>query len=276
MTLVWGSTFVVVKVAVESVDPLAFVAARFGVGALALGLVYWRRLLKATSSLWLAGGLLGAALFVALTAQTYGLRETTPARAGFITGLSVLLVPLLAAGLTRRSPGRAPLAGVALALVGMALLAAPLTTEEWSSGSWRGDALVLVCSIAVALHIVGVGHFAGRHDAAAITVAQLAAVALLAASLGVLSGTRAPLDAASWPAIAYMGLIATAVVFLVQNWAQIHTPPTHAALIFALEPVFAALFSWLSYGEAITVRVVAGGLLIVGGIVVAEIGGGRD
>jgi drug/metabolite transporter (DMT)-like permease len=275
VTVIWGSTFVVVKVAVETVDPLAFVASRFGVGALALALLFHRRLRRATPGLWRAGAALGAALFAGFAFQTFGLRESTPARAGFITGLSVVLVPLLVAAVLRRRPGRSTLAGVGLCFVGMALLSAPLSAEEWAVGSWRGDALVLMCAFAFALHIVGVGHYAGRHDAAAITVAQLAVVAALAGLLGVLAGASPPAETASWPAIAYMGLIATAVVFLLQNWAQIHTSPTHTALIFALEPLFAALFSWLFYGEALTPRMAGGGLLIVAGIVVAEVAGRR-
>ena len=275
MTVIWGSTFVVVKVAVESVDPLAFVASRFGVGALALALVYWRRLIGAPAGLWRAAALLGAALFAGFAFQTFGLRESTPARAGFITGLSVVLVPLLVAVLTRRRPGPTTLTGVALCFLGMAVLSAPLSAEEWAGGSWRGDALVLACALAFALHIVGVGHFARKHDVAAITVAQLAVVALLAGVVGALAGASPLLDPPTWPAIAYMGLVATAVVFLIQSWAQVHTSPTHTALIFALEPVFAALFSWLFYGEALTARMAAGGLLIVAGIVVAEVGGRR-
>jgi drug/metabolite transporter (DMT)-like permease len=201
------------------------------------------------------------------------LRESTPARAAFITGLNVVLVPLFAAALTARRPGRAALVGVAVSFAGMALLSAPLTADEWSGGSWRGDALVLGCALAFALHIVGVGHFAGRHDLAAITSVQLVAAAALAALVGGATGARPPADPASWPAIGYLGLAATALVFLLQNWAQIHTSPTHTALIFALEPVFAALFSWLFYGEALTERAAAGGLLIVAGMVVSELGG---
>jgi drug/metabolite transporter (DMT)-like permease len=273
VALIWGTTFVVVKVAVETVDPLAFVAARFAVGSLAVAALSWPRLRRASAAAWRAGALLGVALFAGFASQTIGLRESTPARAAFITGLNVVLVPLFAAALTGRRPGRAAWLGVAFSFAGMALLSAPLTAEGWSAGNWRGDALVLACAVAFALHIVGVGHVAGRHDAAAITAVQLVAVAALALLASGLGGARPPLEASSWPAIAYMGLVATGLVFLLQNWAQIHTSPTHTALIFALEPVFAAFFSRLFYGEALTGRVAAGGLLIVAGMVVSELAG---
>jgi drug/metabolite transporter (DMT)-like permease len=154
----------------------------------------------------------------------------------------------------------------------MALLSAPSTAEEWSRGSWRGDALVLGCAVAFALHIVGLGHVAGRYHPAALTTVQLTAVALLAAVVGGATGAQPHDLAAGWAAVAYMGLVATALVFLLQSWAQRHTSPTHTALIFALEPVFAALFSWLAYGEALSGRMAAGGLLIVAGIAVSELG----
>jgi drug/metabolite transporter (DMT)-like permease len=152
----------------------------------------------------------------------------------------------------------------------MALLSAPLSAAEWAGGSWRGDVLVLACALAFALHIVGVGHYAGRHDAAAITTVQVATVALLAGLAAWLAGAAAP-PPGVWLPIAYMGVVATALVFGLQNWAQIHTTSTHAALIFALEPVFAALFSALFYGEALTGRAAAGGALILAGMLIAEL-----
>ena len=267
VTLVWGTTFVVVKVAVETADPLTFVALRFGIGALALGLLYPRRTAAAGAATYRAGAVLGLALFAGYLLQTFGLRLTTPARAGFITGLSVVLVPLIAAVLLRERPTRVAWAGVGLSTVGMAVLTAPLGVDD---GSLLGDALVLACALAFALHIVGVGVFAGRHDAAAIAALQVAAVGVLAGIAALVGGSPAP-PAAAWPALLYMGVVATALVFLLQNWAQIHTPPIHTALIFALEPVFAALFSALLYGEALTWRAALGGALIVAGMLAAEL-----
>jgi drug/metabolite transporter (DMT)-like permease len=270
VTLVWGTTFVVVKLAVESTDPILFVGLRFGVGALALAALYPRRLARAGRATYVAGALLGLALLVGFDFQTVGLRATTPARAGFITGLSVVLVPLIDAAVFGRRLSRGALLGVLLSALGLAVLSAPLTADELAGGDWRGDLLVLGCAVAFALHIVGVGHYAGRHDAAAITIVQVATVAALAGLVAWLAGAPAP-PAAVWTSIAYMGVVATALVFGLQNWAQIHTTSTHTALIFALEPVFAALFSALLYGEALTARAAVGGLLILAGMIVAEL-----
>ncbi len=245
VTVVWGTTFVVVKLAVETVDPLLFVALRFLAAAAVLGTLYWRRLACAPGATWVAGGWLGLALLAGFALQTLGLRETTPARAAFITGLSIVM--------------SAPLAADAAA------------SGYPASASWRGDALVLGCALAFALHIVGVGHFAGRHDPRAITAVQVAVVALLAGVWAGASGAPLPTAWPVWGAVAYMGAVATALVFLLQNWAQIHTSSTHAALIFALEPAFAALFSFLLRGEQLTARSLAGGALILAGMVLAEL-----
>jgi drug/metabolite transporter (DMT)-like permease len=270
VTLIWGTTFVVVKLAVESTDPILFVGLRFAIGALALAALYPSRLARAGRATYLARALLGRALLAGFILQTLGLRVTTPARAGFITGLSVVLVPLIdAAGFGRKLP-RGAVAGVLLSAVGMAVLSAPLTAGELAGGDWRGDLLVLGCALAFALHIVGVGHYAGRHDAAAIAIGQVATVAALAGLAAWLAGAALP-PAGVWVSIGYMGVVATALVFGLQNWAQIHTTSTHTALIFALEPVFAALFSALLYGEALTARAALGGALILAGMLVAEL-----
>src|SRR5262249_9472136 len=162
---------------------------------------------------------------------------------------------LLDAALLRKTPGSRAALGALVSTIGLIVLSAPLDASDWSQGSWRGDLLVLGCAVAFALHIVGVGHYAGRHDAGAITTIQVAAVGLLA-GLGALAlGAGLPSAGSVWLAVAYMGPVATALVFFVQNWAQAHTSSTHTALIFTLEPVFAALFSFLFNGEQLGARV---------------------
>ena len=274
VTVVWGTTFVVVKLAVEAVDPLLFVALRFGLAGLVLAALRWSALRRAPRATWVAGLWLGLLLLAGYGFQTFGLRETTPARGGFITGLSVALVPLLDAALLRRRLGRGPTIGVLLSTLGLLALSAPLDAADWSRGSWRGDLLVLGCAFAFAMHIVGVGHYAGRHDPGAITTVQVGVVGLLA-GLGALAlGAAGPTDGGVWLAVAYMGPVATALVFFIQNWAQTHTTATHTALIFTLEPVFAALFSFALYGEQLGPRALAGGALILAGVLAAELGPG--
>jgi drug/metabolite transporter (DMT)-like permease len=271
VTLIWGTTFVVVKVAVETVDPAAFVAARFGLGAASLALLYPRRLGTISAGTLRAGALLGTALLVGYLLQTVGLRLTSPARAGFITGLSVVLVPAIDGLLARAWPSRQMAIGVTLSMAGMATLSAPLSAADLAAGDWRGDLLVFGCAVAFAMHVVWLGRLAGQHDVVPLTIVQIGTVGMLATAVALVTGAALPLRLDTAQSIAYMAVVATALVFLLQTWAQRHTSPTRTALIFALEPVFAALFAIQVYGESLTPRAAGGGTLIVAGMVVAEL-----
>ncbi|TAK25927.1 MAG: DMT family transporter [Chloroflexota bacterium] len=273
ITLIWGTTFVVVKVTTERVDPMVFIAARFALGAIALLVLFGGRALAAGPPLWWRGTILGLLLGVGFVFQTYGLRETSPARAAFITGLNVVIVPLMSAALLRMAPPRRLIIAIALSAAGTVVLSAPLSPDEWSSGSTRGDLLVLVCAIFFAAHIVGISRFATRVESGPSTAVQLTVVAVVAGAWVLGSGASLPTERDLWWPIGYMGVAATAFVFLVQNWAQRHTTATRAALIFTLEPVFAALYSAVVYGEELTPRVLIGGGTILAGILVSEIGG---
>jgi len=275
---VWGGTFVMVKEAVQVFPVFAFLAVRFALATLTLiPLRAWleRRFPGLQSPVHgesrsgvKAGVLLGLALMAGYGFQTVGLRYTTPAKAGFITGLSVVLVPAMAALYTRRLPPPAVVWGVLLATGGLALLSlnADLRPEY-------GDVLVFFCALSFAGHILLTGRLAQRHAPLALTQGQLATTAVLSS---VISG----LGEWPWPSLTgevlaaalFTGLFASAVAFGVQTVAQRFTSPAHTALIFSSEPVFAALFSVLLGAEPLTPRLLVGGTLIVLGMVVAEMG----
>ncbi len=274
VTLVWGSTFVVVKNAIDAVEPLSFIALRFLLAFALLLAVFARPIVRARWPDWRAGLFLGSFLLVGFTLQTLGLLWTTPARAGFITGLCVVIVPMMQAVLTRQRPSRPVALGIGLATVGMAVLSAPISIEEFGSGYWFGDLLVAGCAIAFAAHIVGVGHLGPGHHPGVSTSLQLAVAAIGATILAFTFGAgtaSTTLDTSAWNAVGYVGLVATAPTFLIQNWAQRRTTATHTALIFALEPVFAALFSAQFHGEILSPRIFVGGALILIGILCAEV-----
>ncbi|MBI3967318.1 MAG: DMT family transporter [Chloroflexi bacterium] len=265
VTIVWGTTFVVVKDAVADVGPLTLIALRFSIGLAALALLYPRSV-GAALSRWPAGLALGLSLGSGFALQTAGLQVTTAAKAGFITGLNVVLVPFLALWLLRQRPGPNAVAGVALATVGLGLvsLRGDLTVEI-------GDLLVLGCAFAFALHIVLTSQFTHSRPVATLLAQQLAVVAGLT-SVGALALERPgvpPLPIIL--AAAYLGAIATALVFAIQTWAQRFTTPTHTGLIYALEPVFAAFFAWLWHGELLTGRALFGCILILAGVCLAEL-----
>ncbi len=271
VTLIWGSTFVVVQNALDAVNPLTFVAWRFILAALVLGGLFHRRMRKLTrADLW-AGGWLGAFLAGGYIFQTIGLQTTTASKAAFITGLSVVMVPVLATFWLRKPPGRAPIVGIVLATVGLAVL-----TLNRDLSIQSGDLWVLACALMFALHIVGVSHFSPYHDTIRLTVVQIGAVAVLGtASAFAFERPTLALSAPAWVAIAFTGVAATALVFSLQVHVQRFTTPTHTALLFSLEPVFAAFFGWWLAGETLGPREWVGCGLILGGMLVAELGSGQ-
>lgn len=275
---IWGATFVMVQDAVRGFPVFAFLALRFSLASLALLPLLLlsrparpaptsRPPLPARLAALLPGVLIGAALFAGYAFQTLGLRETTPAKAGFITGMSVVLVPLGQAIFLRRPPRRASLIGVTLAAVGLALLS--LQADLSLS---RGDLLVLACAVAFAGHILLMGRYAPGWPPLRLAFVQIVTVALLSAATALWAEQPIGQPTGSvWFAAAFTGLLATALAFFIQSRAQQATSPTHTALIFASEPVFAGLFSFLLIGELFGPRQLAGSALIVAGMVVSEI-----
>lgn len=267
--LVWGATFTVIKTALDDVSPVLFLALRFGVATLALWLlIRWRGPLRLQLSSLGAGALLGLALFGGYVFQTIGLRFTTPSRSAFLTGLFIVMVPLLAAVAVRRRPSRSEAAGVLLAFLGMALLSGPLGESQTA----RGDMLTIVCAVCYAVHILLLGHFARIHDSRALALLQVGVTFLL--SLGTcfwVEPVRFVPSWRLWMAVVFTGLLATALAFLVQTWAQRVTSPTRTALIFSLEPVFAWGTAFVVLGEQLGGWSAVGALLILTGVVAVEL-----
>jgi drug/metabolite transporter (DMT)-like permease/membrane-associated phospholipid phosphatase len=267
VTLIWGSTFVMVKDATASYPIFPFLTLRFGLAALALLLIGWRRLPSLGWKGVGAGVLIGLFLFSGYALQTFGLRYTSASKAGFITGLSVVIVPVLSTLLLRRRPTPGAFIGVCLATVGLALL-----TLDHDRSIAIGDLLVLGCALSFALHIVAVSAFAPRMDPLALTIIQVATVTLASGTITLFTDRPWPQPGPSaWLAAGFTGVLATAVAFFAQTAMQRFTTPTHTALIFAGEPVFAALFGVLLAGDVITARGLAGGILIITGTVVSEL-----
>jgi drug/metabolite transporter (DMT)-like permease len=268
-TVVWGSTFVLVKEALASVSTVLFLALRFSLAALALAVLFRRswshpRGLRRS----IVGGIVaGAFLFAGYLFQTVGLRFTTAPKSAFLTGMTTVMVPLLALCVYRTRPRLLEIVGVLTAMVGMGLMTLP--AGSWSIG--RGDLITSLCAIAFAAHILTLGHFSGEASLEVLSVAQIATAAVL--SLALFWWVETPY--LHWrPALVYAilvtGLLATALAFTIQAWAQRHTTSTRTALIFTLEPVFAWITSFVLMGESLSERGAAGALLILGGVVMVE------
>ena len=268
--VIWGATFVLVKGALGHISPAFFLAIRFSVATVAL-LVLFRKVWQGPVQ-WqsLAGGALtGIFLYCGFLLQTLGLRLTTPSRSAFITGLSTVLVPFLAAVVYRVRPQVSEVVGVLVATAGMGLMT--LEGSSFGGSMSRGDWLTFACAIAFAAHIVTLGHFSEQMSFELLSVLQVGSAALVA----LLSFQWVEAPQARWQpvviwAIIITGLFATALAFTVQAWAQHYTTSTRTALIYALEPVFAWITSYCITGESLSGRAAAGAAMILSGVVLVE------
>lgn len=275
-TVIWGATFVVIKDALADISVFLYIAVRFSLAAIVMAFVFWtslRRLNRRT--LW-AGVQIGFFMFGGYAFQIAGLRLTTPAKAAFITGLSVVLVPIFLAAFGRRRITAWIWAGAVVALAGLYFLTVP---SEGFGALNRGDPIVLGCAVMFALHIIFIGRYAGEHSVGSLAFLQVATTAVLSAMLLPI------VAAAGWEkprmvmsdtvifAILVTSIGATVIAFSFQTWAQQHTSPSHVAILISLEPVFAALTSWLLVREHFGMRTLAGAAFIFAAILLAELKG---
>jgi drug/metabolite transporter (DMT)-like permease len=269
-TIVWGATFVLVKQALHDVSPVLFLALRFTLAAVALLVLFrgsWRHPRNIRWSLT-GGALAGVFLFSGYAFQTIGLQYTTAPKSAFLTGLTAVMTPLLAAVVYRTRPRGAEIGGVLLATCGMALMTLPGATLAMN----RGDLLTVCCAVCYSAHILVLSRYSAKASFELVSIAQVGVAALLAWSL--FHGMETPhirWTAGVWVAIAITGLFATALAFTFQAWAQRYTTSTRTALIFMLEPVFAWITSYLLMGETLSARDAAGAGLILGGVLVVEL-----
>ncbi|MFZ0821340.1 MAG: DMT family transporter [Candidatus Acidiferrales bacterium] len=275
-TLVWGATFVLVKGALRDASVFAFIATRFVISTALMAAIFWRPLQKTTRAEIRAGASLGLLMFSGYVFQTVGLLSTTPSKAAFITGSSVVMVPILHGIFWKSRIGPWVWAGAASAFAGLYLLTVP---KSGLTGLNHGDLIVGGCAVAFALHILFVGHFSPKYSVGALSFHQVAAtmalslVALPIVTLTHLEPFRFRLTPELLLALVVTAAFATAFAFSVQVWAQKHTSPSHTAILFSLEPVFAGLTSFLFFGERLSTRALIGAALILAGIVLAEMKG---
>ena len=275
-TLIWGASFVIVKGALAEASVFAFLLLRFAVAALALAIVCFRDLATVKALTLRAGVTMGTCMFGGYAFQTAGIQLTTPSKAAFITGFSVVLVPIFLGLFGKQRVGLWIWGGTLAAVVGLYYLTIP---PSGFAALNRGDLLVLCGSVAFAWHIIAIGRFARVHSAAMLNFLQVVfTLLLIALSAAALRGHGGELLHVVWSpsliaAILATGVLATAVTFAVQLWAQQHTSPSHAAIVFTLEPVFAALTSVTFFHEHLDGRVLVGAGFILFGILLAEFKG---
>lgn len=269
VTAAWGSTFPAIKVGVAVVDPLVFYALRLTLALLGLALLFRRSLFTNLAGRWRQGIVLGLLLYVSYLAQAVGLQYTTASRSGFITSLSVILVPFLYVPLTRRNPGLWPSLGALVCVAGLFLLTRPDVGRLN-----RGDLITLACALIYAFYVVLLERFSrGRSPEPLIGIQGLtmAAAALVALPLAQRWPGRAELlHRDLWAGLAVTVPVAILTVVAITRF-QPRTTATRAAVIYSAEPLFAFLCAALWLNERLDPAGAVGAALIVGGILLAEV-----
>jgi drug/metabolite transporter (DMT)-like permease len=264
---VWGLTFVMVDDAIRELPVMAFLAYRFIPASLIVAVVFHRQLRALPRDGWRAAAVMGVFLTGGYIFQTLGMEATTASNAGFITGLFVVLTPVLGAIFLRQ---RIPV--IAWVAAGVAMSGLWLLSGASGEFNTRGDGLVLVCSFSLAAHILATASAVRRYDVGALLAIQLGVVGLITLAIGALAGDLEPPEGSTvWSALIVCSLVASALGFFVQTFAQQHAPPARTALILCAEPAFAGLFGWFLNDERLTATGWLGAALIMTAIVAVEL-----
>jgi drug/metabolite transporter (DMT)-like permease len=264
---VWGLTFTMVQDAVAVLPALAFLAYRFAAATLIVAPVFRRGPAALPREGWYAGLVMGIFLTAGYIFQTLGLEHTTPSDAGFITGLFVVLTPVLGALVLRQR-----ISGMAWAAAGASALGIYLLSGAGGHFTLRGDGLVFLAALSFAAHILATGRAAGRFDVGALLVVQLGVASVVCLGLAAATGQlQAPHGAKVWSALGVTAVFASALGFFVQTYAQQHAPPARTALILASEPAFAGLFGYLLADDRLSAVAWLGAGLIMAAILAVEL-----
>jgi drug/metabolite transporter (DMT)-like permease len=267
VTMIWGTTFLIIHIAMRHSGPLFFVGLRFTTAGLFTLLVFPAALRGTTQRELVAGALIGATLFLGYGLQTYGLKTIPSSTSAFITALYVPLVPLFQWLLLRRPPKIAGLLGIGCAFTGLMLLSGPGGSAVHLG---VGELATLGAAIAAAAEIVLISRYAGDVDLRRSTVIQLLVAGGLAFLAMPATGESVPSFSWVWLAAAVGLGVASALIQLTMNWAQASVPPMRATVIYAGEPVWGGIVGRLS-GDRLPALAIAGAALIVLGVLISEL-----
>ena len=264
MTAAWGSTFFMIKDVVTRIPVPDLLTVRFAIAALALAVVAGPRLKMSMITLR-RGVLLGLLYGIAQLLQTVGLAHTAASVSGFLTGLYVVLTPILSALILRTKISRTVWAAAVLATAGLGVL----SLQGFSIG--YGELLTVASAVVYALHIVALGRMSGPGTALQLSVVQMAVIAVVCGIAAAPGGIQLPASGVDWAIVIYLALIAGALTMLLQTWAQARVEASRAAVIMAMEPVWAAGFAVAFGGESVTWRMLVGGGAILAAMYLVEL-----
>lgn len=268
IVVIWGSTFAIIKGILDQILPFTFLAYRFFLATFVLYIIFWKRSKNINKIILKKGSLIGIFLFLGYAFQTVGLKYTTATKTGFITGLSVVLVPIISYFFIKEKIYRNSVIGVILAVTGLWFL-----NYNNSFNFNLGDFLVLLCAVSFALHIISVGLYTKKLDYVLLVIVQLATVFVLSLLMALFferPEIHLTYSSHVWWAIILTGVFATALAFYMQNRFQRYSTATKTAIIFSGEPIFAAVFAYLLLGEKVGLIAWIGGLLIIFGMIISQ------
>ena len=265
VTAVWGWTFLGVKEAIAKMPVMDFLAVRFALAAVLLLAIRPAVLFRIKRRTLWHGVVLGFLLGMSYITQTFGLRTVSPSVSGFITGMGVVFTPVFLWLILRRKIDRNTWIAVSLAVAGLALL----SLHGWAFGT--GELLTLGCAVFVALQIVALGEWSPQHDTYELTVVQITTVAVMCLVTAAPGGITVPPDLSVWVTVGITAVLATALAFFVQTWAQSLLTPSATAVILTMEPVFAGFFSIIIGGERPTVKAVIGAVCVLAAMLIAQV-----
>lgn len=268
VTVGWGSSFLLSKYALGDLQTFNFLGLRFMIAFMVSFALFFKRIISVDKRTLNLSVLMGIVLYIHYALQTVGLNITTVSKSAFITGTNVVMVPIFSALLIKRMPKKAAVLGVVFAFLGMGLLT--LNGGDFSLNI--GDVLTFLCAAVFALYIILVGKYTTEVDSIAFAAIQIGVVSLLSwITSFALETPSLPTTMVSWINIGFLAVFCTSIAFIVQSVAQQYTSPTHTALIYSGEPVFAAIFAFIVAGELLGARGIAGAGLILLGMLVAEL-----
>ncbi len=271
IALIWGSTFIIIKKAIEEIPTFAFLALRFGLASIILLIIVLFKKNKIDKELLKDGIILGLTLFSVFAFQTLSLKYTSASITGFLTGLYVIFAPILSALFLKKIPNLYSAAGVVLASAGMAFITLSDNLNNFSYGEVFG----IINGFFIAVHILFTDKFSRNHDALNLTLLQISVVAILSMISYILFEPQVSYEifnSYTVFAIFMTAVLATVVAFFIQTMMQKYTTPTKAAIMFTMEPVSAAFFSYFIGNEILTMKQYSGAVMIIIAMIIAETG----
>lgn len=266
VAIAWGIGFIVIKNALDFMDPIYMLFLRFTLSSLLMGIIFIKKTKTINIGDLKAGIIIGIILFFAFLSQTVGLQYTTVAKQAFITASNVVIVPFLLWFIIRKKPDIYEIIAAILCFVGIGLI-----SIEGVMKFSKGDILTMICAVFFACHIISVGHYAKKHDPIKLTIIQFGTAAVLSLLACLVFGIEfSPITMDISKAILFMALVSTIFAFGIQNVAQKYTTPSHAAIILSLESVFGAVFSIIFLKDKLTLQLIIGCLIIFVAVITAE------